>query len=101
VSRRVNRRVEDRLQIKLRRVSLEIFDDMRARRIAAVSLRHREPRQAGADAIGMQMEAIVMSPPDRADGVGLFKDRGVEPPSLKRRRRGETSRTRADDDGVG
>ena len=48
----------------------------------------------------MQMEAIVMSPPDRADGVGFFEDRGVEAARPERRRRGETGGTRADDDGV-
>ena len=48
----------------------------------------------------MQMEAVVVAPPDRADGVGLFEDRGFEAPSLERRGRREPGGTRADDDGV-
>ena len=99
-SHRANRGVEDRFQIELCRVGLEIFDDLRARRIAAVSLRYRQAREGGAGAIGVQMKAIVMPSPDRADGVGLFKDRGVESASPKRRSRGEAGRTGADDDGV-
>ncbi len=48
----------------------------------------------------MQVEAVVVAPPDRADRVGLFKNRGVETPGLERRRDGEAGWTRADDDGV-
>jgi len=48
----------------------------------------------------MQMEAVVVPPPDCSDGVGLFKDRGVQSASPKRRRRGEARRTGADDDCV-
>jgi hypothetical protein len=28
------------------------------------------------------MQSVVVPPPDRADGVGFLKDRGVEAPSL-------------------
>jgi hypothetical protein len=48
----------------------------------------------------MQMKTIVVAPPDCADGVGLFKDRRVEAPRLKRRRRREARWTGADDDSV-
>ena len=51
-------------------------------------------------AIRVQMQPIIMAPPDRADGVGLFKDRDVEAPNSKRRRGGEAGGTSADDDGV-
>ena len=48
----------------------------------------------------MQMEAVVMPPPDRADGIGLFKDRGVEAARPKRRGGGETGGPRANDNSV-
>jgi hypothetical protein len=97
---RANRRVEDRFQGEPCRVGLEIFDNLRARGVAAASLRYRQPRQAGAGAIGVQMQPVIVAPPDRADGVGLFKDRGVQSARPKRRRHGEAGRTGADDDGV-
>ena len=88
------------LQGELRRVGLEIFDDLSARGIAAVSLRYRQARQAGAGAVSVQMQSVVVAPPDRADGVGFLKDRGVKSASLKRGRRGEAGGTCADDNGV-
>jgi hypothetical protein len=78
----------------------KIFDHVRARGIAAVSLRYRQTRQAGMSAVGVQMEPVIVAPPDRADDVGLFQDRSVEASRPKRRRRGETRWTGADDDGV-
>ena len=76
---RANRRVEDRFQGELCRVGLEIFDDSSARGIAAVSLRHLEARQAGAGSVRVQMEAVVVAPPDRADGVGSSRGSWRQP----------------------
>ena len=45
-------------------------------------------------AIGVQMQAIVMTPPDRADGVRFFQDRRVESARLERRRGSEAGRAR-------
>ena len=45
----------------------------------------------------MQMEAVVMPPPDGADCIGLFKDYGIEASRPKRRRGGETGGPRAND----
>src|SRR5262249_5083679 len=95
-----NLRVEDWFQGEPCSVGLEILDNVSARWIPAVSLRYRQPGQAGAGAIRVEMETVVMPPPDRADHVGLFKDRGVQSPRPKRRRRGEAGGTGADDDCV-
>jgi hypothetical protein len=50
--------------------------------------------------IGVQMQPIVVAPPDRADGARLFEDRGAQYARPQRRRRGEPGRTGADDDCV-
>jgi hypothetical protein len=48
----------------------------------------------------MQMQAVVMAPPDGADRAGFFEDRGLEAPSLERGGCREAGGARADDDGV-
>jgi hypothetical protein len=44
------------------------------------------------------MQPIVVPSPDRPDGVGLFKDRGVEALGLKRHCRGEAGGACGNDD---
>jgi hypothetical protein len=76
---RANRRVEDRLQIELGAVGFEIIDNVSARRVAAVRTRDRQAGQAGAGSIGVQMEAVVMPPPDRPDCVGFSRIEALRP----------------------
>ena len=49
----------------------------------------------------VQMQPVVMAPPDRADRFRLFVNDGFQPGGAEPLRGGETGRTRADDDRIG
>ncbi len=51
-------------------------------------------------AIGVQMESIVMTAPDRADTISLFEHGDGQPCSTHRCPAGKPRRARADDNGV-
>jgi hypothetical protein len=92
--------VEDRLKIELRRVSFKIFDHLCARWVAAVGGRHRQTRQARMPAIGVQMQPVVVAPPDRADRIGFFQNDRVQTAHAHAGRSGESRRSSADDDRI-
>ena len=52
-------------------------------------------------AIGMQMQPIVMTTPDRADLIAFVQNDGPKPLPLQACRCGEAGGTGADDDGIG
>ena len=51
-------------------------------------------------AIGVQMQAVVVTPPHGADRVRLFEDDRIDPARLERRGDGEAGGSGADDDRV-
>ncbi len=51
-------------------------------------------------AISVQMQPVVVAPPDRADGVRFFENDRVETALAQGRRRGQAGRTSADNDDV-
>jgi hypothetical protein len=66
--------VEDWLDAEMCCVALQVLNDLRSGRIFGVALRHRHPGQTGMAAIGMQVKAVVVPSPDRADGIFLLDD---------------------------
>src|SRR5271166_2859811 len=93
-------RTEARLQIKSRRVPFEVFDNLGARGIAAIGRRHRQAGQRRVIAISVQMEPVVVAPPDWTDRVRLLQDDNAETPGFETGRSGQAGRPCADDDGV-
>ena len=70
--------VEDGPDAKMSRVALQVLDQLGSRRIFQIAPRHRQSRKAGMSAIGMQVKAVIVPPPDRADGIFLLQDRGTQ-----------------------
>jgi hypothetical protein len=95
-----DRGVEHGFEGEFRRVGLEVLDDLNARGVAAVSLRHRQARQAGAGAVRVKMQAVVMASPRRADRVALLENDGLKSARTQCRRRREAGGTGADNDRV-
>ena len=63
----------------MRGIGIEIVDHLCARGIGRVVARHRQARQARMIPVGVQMQAVIMLPPRRADGVRLLQHRHVNP----------------------
>src|SRR5271166_6441045 len=97
---RAHSRAEDRLQRKLRRVALQIVDKLRARRIAPEGGRHLEAWQRGDRPRHMQMQPVVVAPPDRAHALSLFENDGLKSVGVQLASRGEARRAGAYDDCV-
>src|SRR5208337_2455786 len=91
---------EDRLQRKLRRVAFQIVDKLCARRIAPEGGRHLETRQRGDRPRRMQMQPVVMAPPDRAHALSLFENDGLKSAGVQLASRGKAGGAGAYDDCV-
>src|ERR1700722_108859 len=93
--------IENRLDIKMRGVTFQIFDDLFARWIGRIGPGHFQAGQTGTLAIRVKVKAIVMTPPDRTDTIRLLKQSRVEPCRAHGHGAGESRRASADNDGVG
>ena len=97
---RADGRVEDGREAEGPRIGFQIAYDLSARRIAPVSHGHGKARQAGPGAVGVQMQTVVVAPPDRSDRIGLFEDHRIEAARLQAGRSGKPGRPRANHDCV-
>ena len=82
----------------MRGVAFQVVHHLRARRVARIAARHRQAGQAGVVAIGVQVQAVVVAAPDRADRVALFQDGGLDAVLAERRRAGQAGGAGADDE---
>ena len=85
-----------RLQLKAVGVAFQIFDEIRARGIAAEGARDGQARQAGVRARRVQMQTVVMPPPRRSDLGRLLDHQRPHAGGLQPLRGGESRRPRAD-----
>src|SRR5579872_1585603 len=81
---RCDRRVECRRKLEPLGVAFEIVDELRPRWIAPVRGGDPKTWQGGMDPRRMQMQAVVMAPPNGADRVSLVENQRRQSEALRR-----------------